>query len=126
MTACYTPARLRCLSALAVGSLLVIGLIAPPPAQAQNSLKETTSLGIVPADAGFYAANLRNREIYDVVVRSKAYAKLREMPVVKMMLAKLDALTGQFKPMLEMPENKQLLDLLGDVQDAVHADAAFA
>ena len=49
--------------------------------------KPVPSLDLVPADAAFYSAMLRNREQFDAIVNSKAFAKIKALPYVQMGLA---------------------------------------
>ena len=49
-----------------------------------------SSLRLVPADAAIYSSMSRTREIYDSVVKSKAFAKLKAMPVVQTGLAQIN------------------------------------
>jgi len=107
---------------LALVCLVAVVLVAPRPLAAQDSLKDSTSLKFVPADAAIYMSSLRNREKYDAVVNSKAFAKLKSMPVVQMALAQLDKQMNDpegdlflFKLMMEAPENKQLISVLTEM-----------
>ena len=63
------------------------------PLRAQVN-QDGTSLQIVPHDVAFYMAFLRNKQQYDLVVKSKAFAALREIPFVQMMTAQSEALIG--------------------------------
>src|SRR4051812_37019791 len=81
--------RLRALLT-AVSAALVVACLWPAPAPAADPAAKTgTSLDLVPADAAFYTASLRNREQLDAVLKSKAYAALRELPAVKEALGKV-------------------------------------
>ncbi|TMQ34062.1 MAG: hypothetical protein E6K70_09710, partial [Planctomycetota bacterium] len=81
------------------------------------------SLKFVPADAGFYSCTLRAGEQLQAVTKSKAWAKIKEMPTVKMGLQHLqehlknpkDPKLAQLLKLYEQPENKQLVELLGDL-----------
>lgn len=88
------------------------------PAAAAGLDELGTSLRIIPADAAFYSSMLRNREQIEAVLNSRAWAKLLEMPVVKMGLAMLDmqaadpaSPVAQIKAGLEDPANKAAIDL---------------
>jgi len=79
------------------------------------------SLELVPANALFYSSSLRLREQFDACVGSRAFAKLREMPVVQMGWAMFQQQwnnprgeLAQVKAMLEQPENQKLVSLLLD------------
>lgn len=80
-----------------------------------------TSLGLVPADAAFYGASLRLGEQFDRFTQSKAYAKLKALPVVQHALehlraeaGKRDTPIGHISAALNEPANRELLDLLRD------------
>jgi hypothetical protein len=108
-----------------VGALLVglaLSAAAQQPVQAESLDKLNTSLKWIPADAAFYSSMLRNREQVELAAKSKAWAKLKTMPSVQWLLSAADAQLnqpgGQLAPlrqMLDMPENRQLLDLLADM-----------
>ena len=63
---------------LATILLLVTSLthLAAAPTSAADSIRETTSLSFIPADASFFSSLLRNREQFDIFVNSKAFARL--------------------------------------------------
>ncbi len=76
----------------------------------------------LPNDAAFYSALLRNKEQIDIVLNSKAFAKLRELPIVQNAWEKvteqLDQPLGNLpspRELLKNPENRQLLELLADM-----------
>ncbi len=75
---------------LAVAAFLLAASVQAPARAAQS----VASLDVVPADAAFYSALLRNREQYDAIVNSKAFAKIMELPYVKQGLQALEAQTG--------------------------------
>jgi hypothetical protein len=112
-----TPAK----AAALLAAVLLAAMIAAPA----QAAKPVSSLDIVPANAAFYSAMLRNREQYDAIVNSKALKKLKELQYVQMGLAILQIQTadpnspaGQFQAALNDPEMKQSLafaaDLLSD------------
>jgi hypothetical protein len=106
------------------GTLVVLVLAAlawTPPARAAEESKPEGSLALIPADASFYSTMLRNKEQIDIILKSKAWAALRDMPVVQMAWQMVKAqyqekggrLAG-LREILEQPENQELLALLGD------------
>ena len=119
-----------------VVSLTAIGLTPAPEARAESPLTDSTSLKFIPADASFYTSGMRNREVFDAVVKSKAFAKVMEMPSVKMGVAMLqqqmkdpDSPVAMPLAMLKMPENKQALAVLGDMvsnEIFIYGDKGFA
>jgi hypothetical protein len=113
------------------GGILVLTLIGvvswacPAPAQptrAREADRPAGSLQWVPADAAFYGACLRAREQVEAVAKSRAWAKVRSLPVVKALWQKVQAeLTGEegkLAPLARFyqdPENKKLVALVGDM-----------
>ena len=103
---------------LAVAAWLLVAT-AQAPARAAGPVP---SLDIVPADAAFYSAMLRNREQYDAIVNSKAFAKIKAIPYVQMGLGMMQAQAGgpgsplgQFEAARNNPDVKKSLDLLADL-----------
>lgn len=105
------------------GLILVLALVAGPAvpaAWAADPDQLDCSLKMVPADVAFYSTMLRNKEQIDALVHSKAWAKIRDLPLVqtawKKGLEELHqgplAAAGQF---WQQPENRQLLEMLGDM-----------
>ena len=92
--------RMRSLVSVCLLSLVMVSGEVPQSARAADALEEGTSLGLVPADAAFYVSGLRNREVYDIVVNSRAFAALQEIPVVAMGMGLVQMQMGQFEPML--------------------------
>jgi hypothetical protein len=80
------------------------------------------SLRVVAGDVAFYSTMLRNREQVEAVGRSKAWATLKNLPLVKALWHKLTleinkpgspvASIWQF---YQLPENRQLVELLADM-----------
>jgi hypothetical protein len=112
----------RLLLALAV----LAALPAAPAARGEQPSKAAASLEIVPDDALFYTAMLRNREQLEAVLRSKAWAKLSKLPLVQMGLRQLEKAweepTGpqamaqaMARAWLGQEENRRLIRLLGDM-----------
>lgn len=84
--------------------------------------KLDSSLKVVPADAAFFSTSLRNREQFDAMINSRAFAKLRDLPLVQMGWKKMmeegnkpNGPIAQFEAFRKQPENQQLLDLLVDM-----------
>lgn len=104
--------------------LALVGLLAVWPAtNLQASELEDCSIRLIPADAAFFGASLRNGEQIKIVAESTAWKKLMNMPSVQMGLGMLkDQLdnedneqAAQAKAMLENPQVKDLLGLLADM-----------
>ena len=110
------------LLATAVVALTALGWPGVPPAAAADLDKIDASLKLIPDNAAFYASTLRLGEQFQAVKNSRAWAKLMDMPVVKMGLAafdqeaaKPDSVPAQIKAALENPEVKKLLALGEDM-----------
>jgi hypothetical protein len=93
-----------------------------PTVSAADSLKESTSLGFVPADAAYYSSSQRTQEQYEAFINSNAFARLKSLPSVQQLTAMIDqqwnnpfSPVAQAKLILSQPENQQLLELLGDI-----------
>jgi hypothetical protein len=97
---------------------LMLGLTLQGRAQ---GIDQINSLKLVPADASFYSSTLRMKEQLDIVLASKAWAKLVSLPAVQQglqmahMQMQNNPQAGMAMQMLEQPENKQLVKLLGDM-----------
>src|SRR5207249_4837002 len=79
------------------------------------------SLKWIPADAATYSVLLRNREQFDLMVNSRAWAKLTALPAVHMAREKVGDLLAQAGPIagvqqwFQQPENQALVRLLGEM-----------
>src|ERR1041384_6397622 len=65
--------------------LILLILVMAGPLQAQDN-----SLALVPKDAYFYQATLRCGEQWQAFVKSRAYARLKDMPAVQMAWQKVE------------------------------------
>jgi hypothetical protein len=100
-----------------LAGVLLAGLLATPARAGAE--KPANSLGMIPADAGFYSAMLRNKEQIDIIAKSKAWAEIWNMPAVQMGWKMLQDQyeSGNLTPVkafFSQPENRELLDLLAD------------
>jgi hypothetical protein len=104
--------------------LALVGLMATwPAARLTASELEDTSIRLIPADAAFYGASLRNGEQIKIIAESNAWKKLMNMPSVQMGLGMLkdqmengdNEQAAQAKAMLENPQVKDLLAMLADM-----------
>jgi hypothetical protein len=92
-------------------------------AGAADAATPAGSLKWVPADAAFYSSMLRAGEQIDIIVKSKAWAKIKSMPSVQMMMQMAqahlknppDPHAAQVLQLLQQPENQKLLALLKDM-----------
>jgi hypothetical protein len=101
---------------------LMVGSSPLLPVRAADLDKLDTSLKWIPADAAFYGALLRNREQFDAIAKSRAWAKLKAVPALQalwqMAQAELQKPEGPLAPIAKLAaqgENRQLLELLGDM-----------
>jgi len=103
-------------------ALLAVAVLVGTSAQAAD-----TSLGLVPADAGFYSAMLRNKEQVDLLVNSKAFQAVWNLPQVQANLKKAHdefnkdkGELAQVRQFLESPLGKDVVATLTDaVSDEV-------
>lgn len=109
---------LRSRTGLAVLSLLLL----LPAAHGQGLAKLDSSLKEIPADAAYYSASFRMKEQYDLLVKSKAWAKLTGLPTLQQywqlgetLLSQPDGPLDRWKQFQKDPENKQLVELLCDM-----------
>jgi hypothetical protein len=102
--------------------LMATGWLAAPMAAAAELDKLDTSLKLIPEDAAFYSCMLRNREQFEAVRNSNAWAKVQQMPAVQMglsfysaQLANPDGKLAKLDSVLKNPEIRKVLDLLVDM-----------
>jgi hypothetical protein len=102
-----------------VGALALLSVLTPCT-HAADLDKADTALKILPADAAFFSSSLRIKEQVEIVGKSRAWAKLWNLPAVqqawKMAQNEYKA-GGQLAPIHDFfaqPENKELLALLAD------------
>jgi hypothetical protein len=76
----------------------------------------------IPEDAAFFGAMLRNREQWDIIARSRAWAKLKALPVLEMGRALYamqainpDSVPGKIEKALRDAEAKRALELACDM-----------
>jgi hypothetical protein len=103
-------------------ALLTFGILGVRSSVAGDPAKLDTSLKLIPADAAFYSTMLRNRERVEAIAKSKAWAKIVELPVVQMgiSLYSMQAETpgtgpANFEEALKNPETRKIIDLLADM-----------
>jgi hypothetical protein len=99
---------------LAAAPLLALGL----PARAADN-----SAALVPADASYYSAMLRNKEQIDAIAKSKAWKRLTDLPLfqeaVKKAKEKLNEEGGPGPAIKKFYEDKDNKDLANVLLDAV-------
>lgn len=86
-------------------------------APAADALKESTSLKLVPADAAFYSTSLRLKEQFKAFIDSRAFAKIKAMPLVQLGVAQMRAQfeNAQLARWMQAPENQELIELVKDM-----------
>jgi hypothetical protein len=104
---------------LLAGALLAAPLLLawPGRASAKPAPEKSNATAQVPAGVSFYSAMLNNKKQLDIVTKSKAFKRLKELPLVKQQLAELtkeDGPLGKLKAFLELKDNKDLPKLLKD------------
>ena len=98
--------RWRCAAAVCAALVVSGGGVGASMAAETAALPAT--LQLVPDDAAFYDSMLRNREQVEAVASSRAWAKLKSMPVVQMGLAlyNMQAAIPQSPPAKSWPRCK--------------------
>jgi len=107
------------------GILVLTGMLAltatGTPAQAAQPGSAPGSLKMVPANVAFYGASLHYRELIESIGKSRAWAKLMSVPVIKQGIEqaqdqmKNNEQVAQAIKMLDTPENRELLAMLADM-----------
>jgi hypothetical protein len=98
-------------------ALLLLAVALPVRAEEK---KIDSSLGLIPADAAYYGATLRTREQIQAVAKSKAWARITQLPYYQMgmSLLKQQYEEGEafaaFRRWLEQEENRDLVEMLRD------------
>ncbi len=124
----------RLVQLILLSTVLATALVALPAQAAAEKLGN--SLDFVPADASFYSTSLRLREQFDLLVKSKAWAKLLQMQSVQMALnmarSQLEQPGGpkeQWESFIRNPDNERLLETLKDMASTevfIYGDKQFA
>lgn len=101
---------------LLLTSALLLAIVLPVRA---DDKKPATSLDLIPADAAFYGAMLRNREQVEAFANSKTWGRLTKLPFYQLARIGLQQqYTGpqfaEVRAMLEQDENRDLVALLTD------------
>jgi hypothetical protein len=103
--------------------ITLVGLLAAlvQPARAADATQVAGSLRWIPADAAYYSASLHSREQWNAIQQSRAWTKLKALPLVQTARQKIEAEwkeDGQLAPLYQFyqqPENRQLVEMLGDM-----------
>jgi hypothetical protein len=122
---------------LAIAVLASAVALGVQPARAEDGKldKIDSSLKLIPEDAAFYSSMMRNREQFEAIRGSKAWAKIKAMPVVQMGLALYTSqagepvsVPGKIEIALKNPETRKIVDLLRDMASEeifVYGDESF-
>jgi len=109
----------RILIAIATVAFVAASFAGLPVMAASPLDKLDSSLKLIPEDAAFYSSLLRNREQFEILQKSNAWAKIQQMPVVQMGLSLYraqvaDPNSGPAKidVALQNPETRKIVDLL--------------
>ena len=111
----YMARRARWGLVVAIIGALSAGWLVVHRAEAGEVEKLDTSLKLIPGDAAFYSSMLRNREQVEAIAGSRAWAKLKAMPVVQMGLtmykaqaADPESVSGKIEAALKDPQTRKL------------------
>jgi len=107
---------------IVLGLAIAMGFPRARFVSAQDLAKHAESLKFIPADVSAYSVMLKNGEQVDAMLKSKAWAKLDNLPFVKMAWQALDQQLNQadgpvagVRRWYEQEENKKLVKLLIDM-----------
>jgi hypothetical protein len=113
--------RVRGWRPFALAAALLLGGALAAPARAAEGGPTDHALALVPADAAFYSASLRNREQLDALLKSKAWARVKELPLVQMGWKHLQEQWAQeggplegLRQFYDQAENRELVAVLAD------------
>ena len=109
----------------------VLALLAPQFSIAQDNVLQDSALRFVPADAAFFASLQRNREQFEAVRNSKAWARLQELGYMQDFIRQLKQSPGfqQWSALQQQPQLQALLNVaLDSVSNEIffYGDAAWA
>lgn len=106
---------------LAAGLLIALPVVAPP-AHAADDDSYGNSLDWVPASATVYSSSLRVKQQIDAIAESNAWKKFLEIPSIamgwqmaEMQINNPEGPAAMFWQLMELPENKQLAKMLGEM-----------
>ena len=119
----FIPPTFRPVVLMALACMTLVG--APMIAAAQTVAEQATSLSMVPKDAAAYSVVLHNKDVFEAVIESKAYAKFAEIEEVKPML---DDMKQQWEQVAGDPATKGVVQVLLDgVSEEVffYADTSY-
>jgi hypothetical protein len=107
---------------IAVMAVLAAGWLTIPAVTAAELDKLDSALKLVPEDAAFYSSMMRNREQFEILRGSRAWAKIERMPIVQMgvawygqQLTMPESGSAKLHAMLENPEFRKIVDLVADM-----------
>ncbi len=107
--------------ALAAAGLWLLALVAQPLSAGELDTLDS-GLKLIPADAAFFVSRLHNRQQFEAVVHSKAWARVMAMPAARMVRSMYEKYAsdpstpaGKIDAALKNPEVRKLLDLLGQM-----------
>jgi hypothetical protein len=123
MVARHWSYRMVHFSALAMVLAVAPWLAAAAPTAKPDKLEKLDiSLKLVPGDVAFYSSLLPNREQASAIRHSRAWAKIREMPLVQLGLSLYaaqvsvsDSVPAKIDAALHNPEVRKILDLATDM-----------
>lgn len=124
----HIPARRFWIGCFAVIGLLITGTLSVAAEKLGNALDW------VPADASFMSSSLRQREVVEIIGKSNAWKKFKEMPSIVWLNFLIQAQINQneqvqtLNQLMELPENKQAaalgLDMISN-EIVVYSDSSM-
>ena len=103
-------------SRLILGVLVASACLWAAPLPAQDLATQAPSLKWIPADAAAYSVLLRNREQIEIILKSKAWAKLTSLPFAKLAKQKIaevwDKEDNKIREWYSQPGSKDIVDFL--------------
>jgi hypothetical protein len=113
--------RLNAALATLVALMLCLTVCVGTPAARAADVGDS-GVAIVPQDAAFVSATLRLREQYDLIVKSNAFAAIKNLPAVQRAIEAFEEQKLQpgsplsmLATFMELPENQQAAELLEDM-----------
>jgi hypothetical protein len=111
----------RSLMVIAAIAMALAGWATSPTAASERD-KIDAALKLIPEDAAIYSSMLRNREQLEIFMKSNAWAKVKNMPIVQMGIAvyqaQINSSEGRLAELhqtLQNPEVAKIVDLFGDM-----------
>ncbi|HHK42950.1 MAG TPA: hypothetical protein ENJ50_11070, partial [Planctomycetaceae bacterium] len=102
----------------------VVALLAPTPVAAQSDVFKDSALHFIPADAAFYASLQRNKEQFEALKNSKAWARLKELGYMQDLIREIQN-SPPFQQWQFVQQNPQLQALINVGLDGLANEIFF-